>query len=194
LLKKSITFEDFNDQTVTEDHYFHLSKADLVELEVSHQGGLGGWIEKIVASQDGKALIEEFKKLILWSYGKKSDDGRRFIKTEELREEFVSSPAYESLFMELVTDSDKAAEFVNNIVPKGLGKDMEKMKDSVSAKEEAERVREQGTWPDKEWPKTEEENVFETSSTIVLTRVQLLEMDADELKSGLATGKYVLPQ
>ncbi len=194
MLKKSITFETFDDETVTEDHYFHLSKADLVELEVSHQGGLGGWIERIVESQDGKALIEEFKKLILWSYGKKSDDGRRFIKNEELREEFLSSPAYESLFIELVTDSDKAAEFVNGIVPKGLGKEMEQMKGSTNAGDEAERVRTSGDWPEDKWPKTEEENVFETSSTKVLTREELLDMDSDELKSGLATGKYILPQ
>ncbi len=194
MLKKSITFEDFNDQTVTEDHYFHLSKADLVELEVSHRGGLKGWITRIVETEDGKALVEEFKKLILWAYGKKSEDGRRFIKNEELRQEFESSPAYESLFMELVTDADAAAEFVNGIVPKGLGKDMEKMTGSTNAGDEAERVRTSGDWPKDEWPKAEEENVFETSSTKVLTRVELLEMDAAELKSGLATGKYILPQ
>lgn len=189
MLKKSITFETFNDETVTEDHYFHLSKADLIELEVSHQGGLQAWITRIIETEDAKALIEEFKKLILWSYGKKSDDGRRFIKHEELRDDFRSSPAYESLFMELVTDSDAAAEFVNGIVPKGLGKDMEKMQGSTNAGDEAARVREM------EEPAGEKTtgNVFETSPTRVLTREEFMDMDSDELKAGLANGKYVLP-
>lgn len=192
LLKKSITFTDFNDQTVTEDHYFHLSKADLVELEVSHQGGLQTWITHIVEAEDAKALIAEFKKLILASYGMKSNDGRRFLKTQELREGFESSPAYEELFIELVTNSDKAAEFVNGIVPKGLEADMKKMKGSINTKDEAERVRENSSQVEVE-EKTEE-NVFDTSKTQVLTRADLDEIDADELKSGLANGKYILPQ
>lgn len=192
MLKKSITFTDFNDQTVTEDHYFHLSKADLVELEVSHQGGLQTWITHIVEAEDAKALIAEFKKLILASYGMKSNDGRRFLKTQELREGFESSPAYEELFIELVTNSEKAAEFVNGIVPKGLEADMKKMKGSINAKDEAERVRENSSQVEVE-EKTEE-NIFNTSSTKVLTREELLEMDSDELKSGLANGKYILPQ
>jgi hypothetical protein len=194
LLKKSITFETFNDETVTEDHYFHLSKADLVELEVSHQGGMSGWIDRIVASQDGKELIDEFRKLILWAYGKKSDDGRRFIKTAELRDDFQSSPAYEALFMELVTDADAAAEFVNGIVPKGLGKDMEKMKRSTNAKDEAERVRELSDEEVVETAADMDANVFETSKTRVLTLQELVEMDAEVLKAGLAMGKFILPQ
>jgi hypothetical protein len=194
LLKKSITFEDFNGQTVTEDHYFHLSKSDLVELEVSHQGGLQAWITRIVETEDAKALIDEFKKLILWSYGKKSGDGRRFIKTAALREEFESSPAYEELFMELVTNSDAAAEFVNNIIPKRLEEDMKKMAGSTNAKDEAERVRQLSDEDVGKAASEMDSNVFETSSTKVLTREELLEMDSEELKSGLATGKYILPQ
>jgi hypothetical protein len=194
LLKKSITYEDFNGETVTEDHYFHLSKADLVELEVSHQGGLQAWITRIIETEDAKALIDEFKKLILSSYGKKTDDGRRFIKNQGMREGFESSPAYEELFMELVTDAEAAAEFVNGIVPKGLESDMKKMKGSVNAKDEAERVQQLSEEDVGKLAADMDANVFETSSTKVLTREELIAMDADELKSGLATGKYVIPQ
>jgi hypothetical protein len=194
LLKKSITFEDFNGNNVNEDHYFHLSKSDLVELEVSHKGGLKDWITHIIEIEDAKALIEEFKKLILSSYGKKSGDGRRFIKTAALREEFESSPAYEELFMELVTDADKAAEFVNGVVPKGLEEDMKKMAGSTNAQDEAERVRKLGEEDVGKAAADMDANVFETSQTKVLTREELLEMDSDELKSGLATGKYILPK
>lgn len=120
MLKKRITYEDFNGEETSEDHFFHLSKAELVELEMSHDGGMSAALERIVASKDGKAIITEFKKIILGSYGKKSADGKRFIKTQELRDEFESSEAYSTLFMELVTDTDASVIFINGIVPAGM--------------------------------------------------------------------------
>lgn len=120
MLKKTITYTDFNGEEVSEDFFFHLSKAELVELEMSHTEGLSAALERIIAAQDNKALIAEFKNLILSSYGKKSDDGRRFIKSQELREEFESSEAYSTLFMELVTDTDAAIDFVQGMIPPGL--------------------------------------------------------------------------
>lgn len=120
MLKKTITYTDFNDEQVSEDHFFHLSKAELVELELSHEGGLSESLKKIIEAQDGKAIVAEFKNIILSAYGKRSEDGRRFIKNQQLRDEFESSEAYSTLFMELVLDADKAAEFVNGIIPKGL--------------------------------------------------------------------------
>jgi hypothetical protein len=120
VLKKTITYTDFNGDEVTEDHFFHLTKAELVELELSHKGGLEASLKRIIADEDGKAVIEEVKNIILSSYGKRSDDGRRFIKREEFREEFESSEAYSTLFMELVLDATAAADFVNGIVPQGM--------------------------------------------------------------------------
>lgn len=123
MLKKTIKYTDFNDQEVEEDFYFHLSKAELVELELSTQGGLSESLKQIVASEDGKRIIEEFKKIILTSYGKRSEDGRRFIKNQELRDEFESTEAYSALFMELVTDTQAAIEFINGIIPAGLAEE-----------------------------------------------------------------------
>ena len=120
MLKKTITYTDFNGDEVSEDFFFHLSKAELVELELSYKGGLQEAIKRIVAAEDGKAIIGEFKKIILGSYGQRSDDGRRFIKNQTLRDEFESTEAYSTLFMELVTDADKAAEFVRGVIPKDL--------------------------------------------------------------------------
>lgn len=225
MLRKSITFETFDGETVTEEHHFHLSKSDLVELEVSHAGGLSGWIQRIVDSEDGKAIMEEFKKLLLMSYGKKSEDGRRFVKNDQMREEFVTSPAYDALFMELVTDAGAASAFVNAIIPKGLEEEVAKMAESTKAKDEAERVRLEGVRSRLDRLKAiqeEEEvakmqgstnakdeaervkqlgeqdpaasNVFDTNATKILTPAEVREMDADELKSGLATGKYALGQ
>lgn len=123
MLKKTITYENFNGETVSEDFFFHLSKAELVEMEMSYDGGLSEALKRIVAAEDMKAIIGEFKKIVLGAYGKRSEDGRRFIKNQELRDEFESTEAYSTLFMELVTDTNAAIEFINGIVPKGLAEE-----------------------------------------------------------------------
>lgn len=120
MLKKTITFEDFNGEQITEDFYFNLSKAEIVELQVGTEKGLAETLQEIVKANDGKLIIENFKKIILLAYGKKSEDGRRFIKSQDLRDEFEQSSAYSELFIELATNAEKAAEFINGIVPTGL--------------------------------------------------------------------------
>ena len=120
MLKKTITYKDFNGEEVREDFLFHLSKAELVELEASHEGGLAEAMQNIVNANDNKAIVAEFKKIILMSLGMKSMDGRRFIKTQQMRDEFESSEAYSALFMELLTDTGAAVEFMNGIIPEGL--------------------------------------------------------------------------
>ena len=127
LLKKTITYEDFNGEKVSEDFFFHLSKAELVELELSHQGGLSESLQRIVAAEDGKSIVAEFKNIILTSYGKRSDDGKRFIKNKDLREEFESTEAYSALFMELVTNTDAAVEFIQGIIPQDMSEEATKL-------------------------------------------------------------------
>mgnify|MGYP007115357391 CR=1 FL=1 len=117
MLKKTFTYTDFNGVERTEDHYFNLSKAELMEMELSTTGGLAEMINKIVAAQDAPAIVKMFKELVLKAYGQKSADGRRFIKSQELSDEFSQTEAYSQLFMELATDADAAAKFVNGIVP-----------------------------------------------------------------------------
>jgi hypothetical protein len=127
VLKKTITYEDFNGETVSEDFFFHLSKAELVEMELSHEGGLAESLKRIVAAEDGKGIVAEFKNIILSAYGKRSDDGKRFIKNQAIREEFESTEAYSVLFMELVTDTDAAIVFVNGVVPQDMEKEVAKL-------------------------------------------------------------------
>lgn len=127
MLKKTITYEDFNGDKTSEDFFFHLSKAELVELELSHEGGMSESLQRIIDAEDGKAIIAEFKNIILGSYGKKSPDGKRFIKNQQLREEFESSEAYSTLFMELVTDTDAAIEFINGVIPAGMADEVSKL-------------------------------------------------------------------
>jgi hypothetical protein len=167
MLKKTITYEDFNGETMTEDHFFHLSKADLIELEMSTEGGMEARLKKIVEIEDNRQIYAEFKKILLLSYGLRSDDGKRFIKTEAIRDEFVSSEAFSTLLMELLSDENAAAAFMNGVIPHGLSKDI-----LVTNTSPAPAV--------------------EATKGIVLTREELLEIDGDELRSGLATGKYIL--
>lgn len=127
MLKKTIKYEDFNGEEAEEDFFFHLSQAELVELEMSHEGGLSESLQKIVAAKDAKSIIAEFKNIILTAYGQKSPDGRRFIKNQQLREEFESTEAYSTLFMELVTNTDSAIEFINGIIPQGLAEEAAKV-------------------------------------------------------------------
>lgn len=117
MLKKTITYVDYNGSERTEDFYFNLSKAEIMEMEMSTSGGLAEMINRIVAAQDVPAIIKIFKDLILKAYGMKSPDGKKFIKSSELSTDFAQTEAYSQLFMELATDADAAAKFVNGIIP-----------------------------------------------------------------------------
>lgn len=117
MLMKTITYTDYNGVERTEDFYFYLSKADLMEMEMGTTGGFAEMIQKVVNAQDAPAIIKIFKDFILKAYGEKSADGKRFIKNDELRDAFSQTEAYSQLFMELATDSDAAAKFVNGIMP-----------------------------------------------------------------------------
>jgi len=129
MLKKTITYKDFNDTERTEDFYFNLTKAEITEMELGINGGLDNMLERVVAKHDAATIIKVFRDLILRAYGEKSLDGRKFEKSQALSEDFSHTPAYDILFMELVTDADKAAEFVKGIMPKDMQKDL-KIKDS----------------------------------------------------------------
>lgn len=117
MLKKKITYTDYNGVERTEDFYFNLTKAEIMEMELSISGGLSETIQRVVEAKDSPALIKIFKDLILKAYGEKSMDGKRFVKSEEISTSFSQTEAYSNLFMELATNDEKAAEFVNGIIP-----------------------------------------------------------------------------
>lgn len=207
MLKKTIRYTDFNDKEIEKVCYFHISKSELVELEVSRPGGMQAWIQKVIDSDDGKTLMAEFKDIILKSYGKRSADGSGFIKSDELRQEFYSSQAYDALFMELMTNAEAAAAFINGIIPANLQAEMAKLTPAQGGPElrtegrledsvEAAAVPPEAG-PVKGYVGGEEKNVFqepaEDPGPRQLTRAEIVEMDPDELKAGLATGAFVLP-
>lgn len=119
MLKKSITFKDLDGNSVTEDFYFNLSKAELAEFEMSEAGGMKIRLENIIANAetDPGSVIREFKHIIEMSYGVRSDDNKRFIKSADLANSFMQTDAYSELFTELVTDPAAAISFINGIVP-----------------------------------------------------------------------------
>lgn len=123
--KETITYTDYNGNKRTEDFYFNLSKAELMEMEMGTHGGFAEMIQRVVATQDQPSLIKIFKELILNSYGVKSLDGKRFEKNETIRREFESTEAYSELFMKLATDADAASKFVNGVVPADMAKEAE---------------------------------------------------------------------
>lgn len=126
MLKKTITYTDYNDEQRTEDFYFNLSKAEIAEMEMSTTGGLTSMINRVVAAKDTPTIIQIFKNLILKAYGEKSADGKRFVKSKELSEGFEQTEAYSILFMELATDDKAAAAFINGIVPKDVAEEASK--------------------------------------------------------------------
>lgn len=168
MIKKTITYKDvFTDAEISEDFYFHLSKADLIEMEVSHPGGsLHDHLRKVIDTKNGRAILDVFKDIILKAYGQRSEDGRSFRKSKEAAEDFLHSEAYSNLLMEICTDAQAATEFITGIMPSGLDAEVAALnpEDSNGAKPEPR----------------------------VLTQAEIVEMSASELHEGLSTGKYKL--
>ena len=125
MIKKTIAYVDYDGNEREEDFYFNLSKAELTELQLGTSGGLQKMIENIIKTKDIPRIIEIFKKIIIASYGVKSPDGRRFMKSSEITDEFTQTEAYSILFMELSTDAEKAAEFIAGVIPADLKKEFE---------------------------------------------------------------------
>ena len=113
-------YEDYDGNERVEEFYFNLTKAEITDMELTTEGGMSAMLNRIIAAKDTSKLIAVFKDLILRSYGQKSPDGRRFIKSDELTKEFTETPAYSQIYLRLATDDKAATEFVNNVIPKDL--------------------------------------------------------------------------
>ena len=126
MLKKKVTYTDYNGVERTEDFYFNLSKAEIMEMELVTTGGFAEMIQKVVAAQDAPTIVKIFKDLVLKAYGEKSADGKRFIKSDEIVAAFSQTEAYSQIFMELATDADAATKFINGIIPKDMADEVAK--------------------------------------------------------------------
>lgn len=124
-------YEDYDGNERVEEFYFNLTKAEITDMELTTEGGMSAMLNRIIAAKDTAKLIAVFKDLILRSYGQKSPDGRRFIKSDELTKEFTETPAYSQIYLRLATDDKAATEFVNNVIPKDLQKEVKAAQGNV---------------------------------------------------------------
>ena len=122
MIKKTVTYIDYNGVERTEDFYFNLTKAEIAEMEMSVEGGFSKMLEEIVASKDNVKIVSLFKQMVLKAYGEKSADGRRFMKSEEISKAFSETEAYSEIFMSLALNESEAAAFVNGIMPANINK------------------------------------------------------------------------
>ncbi len=212
MLKKTITYENpFTQEQVTEDHYFHISKADLVEMEMEEHGatyvkdgetlkGMRAKLQKIIDAQDGKAIIAELKDIIRRSYGRK--EGDRFRKSPEIWDEFSSTEAFSQLLFDLCTDPKAATDFINGIAPHNLEQIASEVEAQVKKAQEAAEENGGGV---KDPTGLTEETVDGTARDraqvlaqaspeipVTLTRDEMTEMDKHTLQSGLVDGRYKL--
>jgi hypothetical protein len=211
MLKKTITYENpFTEQEVTEEHYFHISKADLVEMEMEEHGatyvkdgetltGMQAKLQRIVDSEDGKAIMQEMKDIIRRAYGKK--DGDRFLKSPEIWANFSASEAYSQLFFELCTDANAAAEFMNGVIPSNLEKIAADIRDQAAqAQNNGSEIVPSTSVSSTPASAEADPTAIEAQPTIAetldpprrLTQAEVLEMDSNELKLGLEEGRYKL--
>lgn len=126
MLKLTRTYTDFDGNERTEDCYFNLTKSELLQMETMADGGLEKKIQKIINSKDQAQIMNIFKDILLKSFGIKSDDGKRFKKSDEIRAEFEESPLFDMIFMELATDAEAAEKFIKGIIPKDMNPDAPK--------------------------------------------------------------------
>lgn len=117
MTSKTVTYKDWNGVDRTETFYFHFSQAELMEMEISQDGGFSERVKKIAAANNLPDMLKIWKNFVLDAYGIKSEDGRRFMKNEEIRQSFVECPAYSIIFMELATNTEAASNFINTVVP-----------------------------------------------------------------------------
>lgn len=122
MLKKTYTYIDYNGVERTETFYFHFTEAEILDMEMSAEGGFAERVQRIVDAKDQAALMKVIKNFVIDAYGVKSDDGRRFIKNDKVKTEFVECPAFSDIFMDMVTNDELAAEFVNGVIPDTMKK------------------------------------------------------------------------
>lgn len=196
MLKKTITYKDFDDNEVVEEHFFHLSKADVIEMNFSKKGGFGAWFEAMTASDDQDQIFQEIKKLVTKSYGVKSPDGKRFIRNQEVREAFLETEAFSELLTALCTDEDASAAFINGVFPAGLEEDLAKIaaKQNKVVPVDPRLLEDTQPLDPVDVPFQKARMAVDPAQNRVLTQIEVQAMDADELKHLLAQGATIAPQ
>jgi len=169
MLKQTIKYKTLDGEDRERDFYFHIKKDLLVELEIVHaaEGGFKERLQRIIESKKGRDIIDAFKEIVAMSYGVKSDDGESFLQSKERSEWFMGTDAYSEFFLQLVTEADFAATFVNGIMPSNL--------EQEAAKLEA-RMRANGI-------STEPDNTQDKATQNLPTPAEMAKMSKDDLEA-----------
>jgi hypothetical protein len=156
MLKLPITYEDYDGKSVTEEFYFNMSKIEWLRFQAEFHGGFEDVIKKLVEAEDLKQIMAEFEKLVLLTYGER--DGNKFLKNDDIVQGFKSTAAYHQFIWELATDEEKAAAFINGVMPKDLEQEAQRLEAQAKTKSELEQAAAGKTLP-------ETKNVFEGTAT-----------------------------
>jgi len=129
---KTITYENYNGEKRTKNFYFNLTRTELAKMELTNKAGMEATIKQMVNEDDRAKIIELFEKIVLGAYGEKSSDGEEFLKSPEIVAKFVAHPAYDVLFMELISSDKAMADFINAIIPQDLAGQVKDNKKSLN--------------------------------------------------------------
>lgn len=189
MIRKTITFTDIDGNVVTDDFYFNLTEAEMLELQLSHKGGFQETLQYLISSDDQAGIFQAIKTVILAAYGERGENGRQFIKTKERAEAFSHTEAYSNLFMELGTNAKNAAEFMTGLMP---AKVQEKLREDGDIKvpqdhKPSEKIVEIPFEPEVKTPQEPEKTEFKTISPL-----EARNMPQEELVDFLAKGGKVL--
>lgn len=188
MYRKLVTYDDFNGEEQTEELFFHLTKAEIIDLEVGTkkgEGSLSASLQRIIDTKNGEEMYRTFKHILEVSHGEKSDDGRHFVKNAETRERFLSSGAYSALIEEMLANTDFAIEFVLKILPRGLQEEAQQLASAEGRKVTEEREKFHGKprlVTRKEMLETDAEKVPELSRQIAAGEVRIISEPYEELE------------
>lgn len=120
MFARTFVYKDYNGKTRKDTWYFNLRKDELLKLEMGSWGGLDALLKRMIREEKPDKIVDMFEKIILSAVGEKSPDGKKFIKNEEIRQDFYQTEAYSDLFYELVTDPKATAAFLKACIPEEL--------------------------------------------------------------------------
>lgn len=132
MLTKAITYTNYNGEKRTKNFYFNLTRTELAKMELTNKAGMEATIKQMVNEDDRAKIIELFEKIVLSAYGEKSSDGEEFLKSPEIVARFVAHPAYDVLFMELISSDKAMSDFINAVIPNDLAAEAEKNKKNLN--------------------------------------------------------------
>lgn len=145
MLTKAITYTDYNGNKKTKNFYFNLTKTELAKMELLNKAGMEETIKQMINEDDREKIVSLFESLVLGAVGEKSADGERFEKSDEIRAAFQQHPAYDVLFMELISNSKSMADFINAIVPAEVSEGAKNNKRTINDVMGYEVIPEEGT-------------------------------------------------